>query len=159
MVLALLPVPLSGTLESSLTRIRHLNHISNRSPGWLSFSLLIFKKKKNQDHLYNLDQSDTEKLIHAFITSKLHYCNAILAGCPNNSAKMLSKCCCLRLLLQKQNHTEFSSSTFVTCSVENRFQNSPNDTHSPNTWSHLILTSHCTFLSRSQNQRWPPKWW
>lgn len=37
----------------------------------------------------NLSHSDTEKLIHAFVPSRLRYCNAIVAGCTNNSIKIL----------------------------------------------------------------------
>ncbi|MGL4600578.1 MAG: hypothetical protein ACRCVE_03565, partial [Plesiomonas sp.] len=29
-----------------------------------------------------LSVSNTEKLIHAFMTSRLDYCNALLGGCP-----------------------------------------------------------------------------
>ena len=32
-----------------------------------------------------LSQGDTEKLIHAFFSSGLDYCNALLAECPKNS--------------------------------------------------------------------------
>ena len=35
-----------------------------------------------------LDQPSTERLVHAFVTSKLHYCNSVLYGLP---AKQLSK--------------------------------------------------------------------
>jgi len=36
-----------------------------------------------------LSQSDAEKLVHAFITSRLDYCNSLLSGCPKNSLKSL----------------------------------------------------------------------
>uniref|UniRef100_A0AAQ6IH18 Reverse transcriptase domain-containing protein n=1 Tax=Anabas testudineus TaxID=64144 RepID=A0AAQ6IH18_ANATE len=36
-----------------------------------------------------LSQSDAEKLVHAFVTSRLDYCNSLLIGCPNNSLKSL----------------------------------------------------------------------
>ena len=36
-----------------------------------------------------LSQSDAEKLVHAFVTSRLDYCNSLLSGCPNNSLKNL----------------------------------------------------------------------
>ena len=56
-------------------------------------------------HLYNicrimcyLSQSAAEQLVHAFITSKLDYCNALLCGIPS-------------LLTQKQQRIQKRSST------------------------------------------------
>ncbi len=45
-------------------------------------------------HLRNLAKlrkmlTDEEKLVHAFMTSRLDYCNALLGGCPASSIKML----------------------------------------------------------------------
>ena len=36
-----------------------------------------------------LSKQDAEKIIHAFVTSRLDYCNSILSGCPNRSIKTL----------------------------------------------------------------------
>ena len=36
-----------------------------------------------------LSQSDAEKLVHAFVTSRLDYCNSILSGCPSKSLNSL----------------------------------------------------------------------
>uniref|UniRef100_A0A3P8VZQ2 Reverse transcriptase domain-containing protein n=1 Tax=Cynoglossus semilaevis TaxID=244447 RepID=A0A3P8VZQ2_CYNSE len=36
-----------------------------------------------------LSRPDSEKLIHAFITSRLDYCNSLLSGCPNKSLRSL----------------------------------------------------------------------
>ncbi len=36
-----------------------------------------------------LSVSDAEKLVHAIMTSRLDYCNALLGGCPASSKKQL----------------------------------------------------------------------
>ncbi len=36
-----------------------------------------------------LSVSDAEKLVHAFMTSRLDYCNALLGGCPASSINTL----------------------------------------------------------------------
>ncbi len=36
-----------------------------------------------------LSVSDAEKLVHAFMTSRLDYCNALLGGCPASSAMLI----------------------------------------------------------------------
>ncbi len=36
-----------------------------------------------------LSVSDAEKLVHAFMTSRLDYCNALLGGCPGSSINKL----------------------------------------------------------------------
>ena len=36
-----------------------------------------------------LSFKDAEKIIHAFVTSRLDYCNSLLSGCPNSSVRML----------------------------------------------------------------------
>ncbi|TWW57645.1 hypothetical protein D4764_07G0003640 [Takifugu flavidus] len=36
-----------------------------------------------------LTRHDAEKLVHAFVTSRLDYCNSLLSGCPNSSLRSL----------------------------------------------------------------------
>ncbi|XP_074521138.1 uncharacterized protein LOC141786458 [Halichoeres trimaculatus] len=36
-----------------------------------------------------LSRSDAEKLVHAFVSSRLDYCNSLLSGCPNRSIRTL----------------------------------------------------------------------
>ena len=36
-----------------------------------------------------LSQNDAEKLVHAFVTSRLDYCNSLLSGCPGKYLKSL----------------------------------------------------------------------
>ncbi len=55
------------------------NHISN-VPKTAFFHLRNIAKLRNM-----LSVSDAEKLVHAFMTSRLDYCNALLGGCPASS--------------------------------------------------------------------------
>ena len=66
--------------ESTGSISSHVNHISKSC----FFSLHRLSKIRSC-----LNQSTTEKLVHAFITSRLDYCNSILYGCPENEIKKL----------------------------------------------------------------------
>ncbi len=59
------------------------NHISN-------VTKTAFFHLRNISKLWNmLSVSDVEKLVHAFMTSRLDYCNALLGGCPASSINKL----------------------------------------------------------------------
>ncbi len=50
----------------------------------------LFITLRNNAKLRNmLPVSDAEKLVHAFMTSRLDYCNALLGGCPASSINKL----------------------------------------------------------------------
>ena len=66
--------------ESTGSISSHVNHISKSC----FFSLHRLSKIRSC-----LNQSTTEKLVHAFITSRLDYCNSILYGCPENEIEKL----------------------------------------------------------------------
>ncbi len=59
------------------------NHISNVTKTAF-FHLRIIAKLRNMWSV-----SDAEKLVHAFMTSRLDYCNALLGGCPAASINKL----------------------------------------------------------------------
>ncbi len=58
-------------------------HISNVTKTAF-FHLRNIAKLRNMLHV-----SDAEKLVHAFMTSRLNYCNALLGGCPASSINKL----------------------------------------------------------------------
>ncbi len=63
-------------LDSNLSFENHISHV----------------KKTAFFHLRNiamLSVSDAEKLVHAFMTSRLDYCNALLGACPASSINKL----------------------------------------------------------------------
>ncbi|KAF7690623.1 hypothetical protein C0J45_24441, partial [Silurus meridionalis] len=91
--------------KTSIQKLQHLNlHLDGCSVttsstlndlGVILDSNLSFKNLINQDtktaffHLRNISKlrnmlsiSDAEKLVHAFMTSSIDYCNALLGGCP-----------------------------------------------------------------------------
>ncbi len=59
------------------------NHISNVTKTAFFHLRNIFKLRNM------LSVSDAEKLVHAFMTSRLDYCNALLGGCPVSSINKL----------------------------------------------------------------------
>ncbi len=85
---------LDGFTLASSTTVRNLEVLFDQD---LSFNSHIKQISRTAFvHLYNiakirhiLSQKDAEKLVHAFVTSRLDYCNSLLSGCPNKSLKSL----------------------------------------------------------------------
>ncbi len=67
-------------LDSSLSFENHISHVTKTA----FFHLRNIAKLRNI-----LSVSDCEKLVHAFMTSRLGYCNALLGGCPASSINKL----------------------------------------------------------------------
>ena len=87
-------VTLDGIALASSSTVKNLGVIFDQD---MSFNLHIkqvcrtaFFHLRNIVKIRNiLSQSDAEKLVHAFVTSRLDYCNSLLSGCPNNSLRNL----------------------------------------------------------------------
>lgn len=85
---------LDGISVAPNTTVRNLGVLFDQD---LSFSSHIKQISRTAFfHLRNiakirpiLSQSDAEKLVHAFVTSRLDYCNSLLSGCPSKSLKTL----------------------------------------------------------------------
>ncbi len=67
-------------LDSNLSFENHNSHVTKTA----FFHLRNIAKLRNM-----LTVSDAEKLVHAFMTSRLDYCNALLGGCPASSINKL----------------------------------------------------------------------
>ncbi len=65
--------------SSTVKNLSFENHISHVTKTAF-FHLRNISKLRNM-----LSVSDAEKLVHAFMTSRLDYCNALLGGCPASS--------------------------------------------------------------------------
>ncbi len=80
------PVPSSTVknlgviLDRNLSFENHISHVTKTA----FFHLRNIAKLQNM-----LTVSDAEKLVHAFMTSRLDYCNALLGGCPASSINKL----------------------------------------------------------------------
>ncbi len=71
---------LGVVLDSNLSFDNHISHVTKTA----FFHLRNIAKLRNV-----LTVSDAEKLVHAFMTSRLDYCNALLGGCPASSINKL----------------------------------------------------------------------
>ncbi len=75
-------------LDSNLSFKNHISHVTKTA----FFHLRNIAKLRNM-----LTVSDAEKLVHACMTSRLDYCNALLGGCPASSINKLQIVQMLRL--------------------------------------------------------------
>ncbi len=69
-------------LDKNLFFENHISHLTKTA----FFHRGNFAKLQNM-----LSVSDAEKLVHAFMTSRLDYCNALLGGCPASSINKLQR--------------------------------------------------------------------
>ena len=70
------------TLDSTLTLRTHINNICR------SGSLSLHELSKIRKFL---SQKDTERVVHAFISSKLDYCNGLFYGLPSSEIQKLQR--------------------------------------------------------------------
>ena len=70
------------TLDSTLTLRTHINNIC------CSGSLSLHELSKIRKFL---SQKDTKRVVHAFISSKLDYCNGLLYGSPSSEIQKLQR--------------------------------------------------------------------
>uniref|UniRef100_A0A8D3C548 Reverse transcriptase domain-containing protein n=1 Tax=Scophthalmus maximus TaxID=52904 RepID=A0A8D3C548_SCOMX len=87
-------VTLDGITLASSSTVRNLGVTFDQDMSFDSHikqvSRTAFFHLRNIKYIRNiLSQKDAEKLVHAFVTSRLDYCNSLLLGCPNKSVKSL----------------------------------------------------------------------
>ena len=79
---------LGVTLDPDLSFDEHIKTVSRTA----------FFHLRNIAKIWNfLSKNDAEKLIHAFVTSRLDYCNALLSGNPDkalNKLQLVPKAVC-----------------------------------------------------------------
>ncbi len=100
-VIVLGPKHLRSTLPNDIVTLNDITLASSTTARNLGviFDLNTHIKQTSRTaffHLCNiakirpiLSQKDAEKLVHAFVTSRLDYCNSLLSGCTKKSLKTL----------------------------------------------------------------------
>uniref|UniRef100_A0A3P9KHX3 Reverse transcriptase domain-containing protein n=1 Tax=Oryzias latipes TaxID=8090 RepID=A0A3P9KHX3_ORYLA len=88
-------IHLGVKIYSNLTFDHRISHLSKVS---------FFHLKNIAKLRPSLTQSDAEKLIHAFVSSRLDYCNALLVGIPGRSLEKLQliQSCAARVLTRRR---------------------------------------------------------
>ena len=87
-------IKLDAVVQASTTSVRNLGVIFDQDMSFNShikqISRTAFFHLRNIAKIrHMLPQNDAEKLVHAFVSSRLDYCNSLLSGCPNKSLKTL----------------------------------------------------------------------
>ena len=72
-------------------RTFNLNHHINKTCRSAFYHLHNIRRIRR--YLKYLSRESTEKLVHAFVTSHLDYCNGLLYGLPNNGQLLLLVSC------------------------------------------------------------------
>lgn len=85
---------LDGISLASSTTVRNLGVLFDQDMSFTShirqISRTAFFHLRNIAKIRHiLSQNNAEKLVHAFVTSRLDYCNSLLSGCSNKSLKTL----------------------------------------------------------------------
>ncbi len=94
-----------------------------------------------------LSQTDSEKLLHAFVMSKLDYCNYVYGSSKQNDPQIQNS-----VLSSKQDKKirryQFSppKPSLVTCCLQNTIQNPPFGFQST-CWSGSTVHHHCQFIT------------
>ncbi len=70
----------SGYIDSNLSFENHISNVTKTA---------FFHLRTIAKLWHMLSVSDAEKLVHAFVTSRLDYCKALLGGCPASSTNKL----------------------------------------------------------------------
>ncbi|XP_068609656.1 uncharacterized protein, partial [Brachionichthys hirsutus] len=87
-------VELDGVSVSTSTTAKNLGVIFDQDLSFQSqikhISRTAFFHLRNISKVRHLlTRKDAEKIVHAFVTSRLDYCNSLLSGCPKKSIKHL----------------------------------------------------------------------
>ncbi len=100
------PVPSSTVknlgviLDTNLSFENHISHVTKTA----FFHIINIAKLQNM-----LSVSDAEKLVHAFMTSRLDYCNALLGGCPASSINKLQIDSAARVLTRSRKYDHITA--------------------------------------------------